>query len=94
SADDLTSAGIALGDRLDVRIPGRALRMPFVVSFGGVPKGKPLAYINSSGNFALAVNEGDFSKTYDLREDAAIIVRKMAPPAPGNQTPILESFRP
>jgi len=92
-ADDLTSAGIAIGDQLDVRIPGRTIRMPFVISFGDVAKGKPLAYINSSGSLALAINEGNFSSAYGLRQGAAIIVRKSDAPRKAGKS-VLEAPRP
>ena len=35
---------------------------PFCQTFGGVAKGKPLAYLNSLLQFSLALNQGDFAK--------------------------------
>jgi len=36
--------------------------MPYSQTFGEVPEGKPLAYINSLLQFSFALNQGDFAK--------------------------------
>lgn len=35
-------------------------------TFGEVPEGKPLAYINSLMNFSVAINQGSFSETFKI----------------------------
>lgn len=40
--------------------------LPFVHTFGDVPEGKPLVYINSLMNVSLAVNRGNFSYLYHV----------------------------
>ncbi len=55
------SATILHGDHLIY-----AGEMPFVDSFGDVPVGQPLAYINSLDNIALAINQGDFAATFSI----------------------------
>ena len=40
--------------------------MPFVRTFGDVPVGKLLLFINSSGYVALAINQGNFAETYQV----------------------------
>ena len=37
--------------------------LPYVRTFGDVPKGSPLLYLNSLGDVAFAINQGDFAKT-------------------------------
>ena len=39
---------------------------PYCQTFGAVPKGKPLAYLNSLLNYSLALNQGDFAKVYHI----------------------------
>lgn len=39
---------------------------PYSHSFGDVGKGKPLAYLNSLLQLSLALNQGDFAKTYHI----------------------------
>ena len=41
-------------------------KLPFARSFGEVPVGEALIYSNSLGNFALALNQGNFAKQYNL----------------------------
>ena len=52
-----------------------------VTAFGDVPPGEPLAYLNSEGRLALAVNLGDFRKRFGVREGMTILVTKTATPA-------------
>jgi S-adenosylmethionine hydrolase len=40
--------------------------MPYVRTFGDVPEGAPLLYLNSLLNVAFALNMGNFSQTYGL----------------------------
>ncbi|MCX5791497.1 MAG: SAM-dependent chlorinase/fluorinase [Elusimicrobia bacterium] len=60
----LRAGGLKEGDTLTVGLDGRVLQVPFVRTFGDVPKGAPLAYINSRGLFSLALNMENFSEKY------------------------------
>jgi S-adenosylmethionine hydrolase len=40
--------------------------MPYVRTFGDVPVGKLLLFINSSGYVALAINQGNFADTHQI----------------------------
>jgi S-adenosylmethionine hydrolase len=67
---------IHVGDKLDVAIyknnPGGypekkyQARMPYVETFGGVAKGKPLAYLNSLLQLSFALNMGNFSAAHKI----------------------------
>jgi S-adenosylmethionine hydrolase len=68
-SDMLTSLKIGNGDRVSVTIhEGEAVRatltMPYVRTFGDVPLGHPLVYVNSVGMVAIALNQKDFATTY------------------------------
>lgn len=75
--DALTSAGIQLGDHLRVECGGKAVEVPFVISFGYVKQGEPLGYLNSSGTFALAINMGNFAQKYGFKPGAKLTVAKV-----------------
>jgi S-adenosylmethionine hydrolase len=67
----MDQAGIHLGDSLTVRIRHRnrlafQARLPYVTTFGAVRPGRPLAYLNSLLELALALNQADFAATYKL----------------------------
>ncbi|HYF29956.1 MAG TPA: S-adenosyl-l-methionine hydroxide adenosyltransferase family protein [Chitinophagaceae bacterium] len=71
----VAKSGIAHGDSLDVIIlhksnPIFTGRMPFVRTFGDVPEGRPLGYINSLGNFSVAINMGNFADSFKVASGA------------------------
>jgi hypothetical protein len=64
------------GDKLRVRIlqNGKVVSTvtaPFENTFGGVAVGKPLVYLNSLLNVALALNQGSFAARYHVQSGAA-----------------------
>lgn len=75
--------GIAEGDRVEITIrkAGAVVWqqvLPFVRTFGDVPVGAELAFINSSGYLALAVNQGNFAEVHgiDSGREWTLAVRK------------------
>ena len=61
--------GVAPGERVAVRIlngdrPVFRGTMPYVATFGDVPVGETLLYLNSIDNVAFAINWGSFAETY------------------------------
>lgn len=40
--------------------------LPFVRTFGAVPVGEPLLYVNSLGNLAVALNQASFAETHGV----------------------------
>jgi S-adenosylmethionine hydrolase len=53
------------------------LVLPFVKAFDAVAVMKPLLYIDSrTGHLALAINEGDFAKSYGVTPPRPIFVPK------------------
>lgn len=63
--------GVAKGSALEVTILNQeqqvwAGMIPYVSTFGDVPQGEPLLYLNSVDNLALAINWGDFAATHGI----------------------------
>jgi S-adenosylmethionine hydrolase len=63
--------GVAKGAEVAVRIfnEGEQVfegRMPYVSTFGDVPEGETLLYLNSVDNVAFAINWGNFAATYGI----------------------------
>jgi S-adenosylmethionine hydrolase len=63
--------GVAKGEAVQVRIFNEGEQvfegaMPYVSTFGDVPEGETLLYLNSVDNVALAINWGDFAATYGI----------------------------
>ena len=64
--------GLKYGDSLEVIISRRdsavySGTVPFVETFGSVPQGKPLLYLNSLMNLSLALNLGSFADSFHVR---------------------------
>jgi S-adenosylmethionine hydrolase len=78
SSDDFQKLGYALQEKVTVQIGKKSYAVPYVKTFGDVPVGNPLLYIDSRGRVGIAVNQGDFSKTYHVSPQVSIFIpRKM-----------------
>ena len=65
------AAGIKVGDRVRVRIShGQTAlwndEVLFGTTFGSVPVGKPVLYVNSLNQLALAINQGNFAQRFSI----------------------------
>ncbi|MER6832217.1 SAM-dependent chlorinase/fluorinase [Streptosporangium sp. NPDC000563] len=69
---DLATLGVALGETLVVWLGRRRLSVPFKESFASVPPGEIVAFIDSAGLVALAVNSGDASQRLGLPPGAHV----------------------
>jgi len=75
TADELTSAGIKLNSLIDIVIGKYTLNVPLAVTFGQVSEGETLGYMNSDGTFALAINMGDFRKSYNVEPGTTLTLK-------------------
>ena len=67
----LKQIGLVEGDLVDVRIfKGDRLMdqvtAPLVATFGAVPQGQPLVYVNSLLKVSVALNQGDYAKAHGV----------------------------
>ena len=79
----IKKASINYGDSITVVIVHNSKsvfsgRLPFVRTFGDVPEGKSLGYMNSLGNFSVAVNMGNFADSFKVASGAewSIMLKK------------------
>ncbi len=75
--DRATFQGLKLGpgDYVTVRISnGEDLvlqqTLPYFPTFGSVPVGQPLMYLNSLNKVSLAINQGNFAETHNIQSGA------------------------
>jgi S-adenosyl-L-methionine hydrolase (adenosine-forming) len=68
--------GWAAGDRVRLRLSGRALEVPFVRAFGDVPRGAPLLFVDSREHVGLALNRASFARRYRVAVPCAIAIRR------------------
>ena len=67
------------GEMIHTRIGEREFDFPFVKTFGDVPVGKPLFYIDSRGRLGLAVNQGNFADAYKIHPPVPIVIYRKKP---------------
>ncbi|WP_214326473.1 SAM hydrolase/SAM-dependent halogenase family protein [Nonomuraea sediminis] len=72
AAGDLAALGVRLGDTLGVRLGRRQLSMPFRETYAAVPPGELVAFADSAGLIALAVNAGDAAQRLGLPPGAHV----------------------
>jgi S-adenosyl-L-methionine hydrolase (adenosine-forming) len=73
-ADEMAQAGIEVGARIEIETGGRTDAVRFVRTFADAAEGELLAYLDSYGSLALAVNRGDARARLGLGLDAAVRV--------------------
>ena len=59
----LAQAGIRLGDEVEVRVAGKTLTAPFLLTYGEVPRGRLAVCEDSFSTVTLAVNQGNAAAT-------------------------------
>ena len=74
SGEEFRSLGYGFGDTVRVKLGSEEMTLPFVKTFGDVPLGKPLLFIDSRGRFSLAVNQGDFARTYNIKPPVSLVI--------------------
>jgi S-adenosyl-L-methionine hydrolase (adenosine-forming) len=72
--DDFKKLGYAYGDKVTLKIDQKDYTFPFHKTFGDVPVGQPLVYIDSRGRVGIAVNQRDFSKEYKISPPVPIFI--------------------
>ena len=74
----LDSAGLHVGDSLDVRLGARPMRLPWRATFSDVPNGKALAVMHSRGLLSFSINQGDFATKYGVKRGDPVSVRQLS----------------
>lgn len=74
----LTELGLKRGDAATVRLgnAGKRLRVPLADTFGDVPEGEPLLYVNSRGRVSLALNMGNFAEAHASGRGTQVTITK------------------
>jgi S-adenosylmethionine hydrolase len=73
-AETFSTLGYRVGDTVSVTLNGRPYKFPFVKTFGDVPVGKPLFYIDSHGRLSLGVNQRNFAEVYRITPPSELTI--------------------
>ena len=68
------------GDTLQLRLGAREFDIPFVKTFGDVPVGSPLVFIDSRGRLSFSLNQTNFAKTYNIKPPVDFTIRENKSP--------------
>jgi S-adenosylmethionine hydrolase len=68
--------GYRVGEKVRIKLGNADLAVPYVKTFGDVPVGQPLLYIDSSGLVSIAINRGNFAKAHHITPPVALFVAK------------------
>lgn len=86
---DLESAGIQLGDEVEMRCGGKTLHVTFTLTYGEVPRGRLALCEDSFRTITIAVNQGSAAKLLRAqRADPLVIARVHQSPPPPAPRPI------
>jgi S-adenosylmethionine hydrolase len=77
--EDFKKLGYSLGEKVTVKLDKKVFTFPYVKTFMDVPVGQPLLYVDSRGRLGLAVNQGDFSKVYEVTPHLPIFIPRKGP---------------
>jgi hypothetical protein len=70
----LDSAKFHVGDSLSVKIGARTFRLLWGNTFSDVPRGQPLAVMQSRGLLSFSINQGDFAKKFSVKRKDSVTV--------------------
>jgi S-adenosyl-L-methionine hydrolase (adenosine-forming) len=73
----LDSAGLHVGDSVDVRVGARQLRLPWRRTFSDVAVGAPLAVMHERGLLSFSLNQADFARRYAVKRKDSLAIRRL-----------------
>jgi S-adenosylmethionine hydrolase len=77
--DEFKNLGYALGDKVTVQINKKSVTLPFGKTFMDVPVGDSLLYIDSRGRVGVAVNQGNYSRKFNVEVPGQIFIPRKRP---------------
>jgi S-adenosylmethionine hydrolase len=78
--EEFKKLGYSLGDKVTVQINKKPVTVPYAKTFMDVPVGDSLLYIDSRGRVGIAVNQGSYSRKFNIQPPGTIFIpRKYTP---------------
>src|SRR5882724_2455194 len=81
--DEFEKLGYNLGDKIRVEINKKLVTLPYVKTFMDVPVGDALLYIDSRGRVGIAINQGNYSRKFDVTPPGTIFIPRKGAPIKG-----------
>jgi len=82
--EEFRKLGYVQGDKVPVQINQKPVIVPYAKTFMDVPVGDSLLYIDSRGRVGIAVNQGNYSRKFNIAPPAAVFIptKRTAIPPP------------
>jgi S-adenosylmethionine hydrolase len=68
--------GYNLGDKVTLEINKKSIMLPYVKTFMDVPVGESLLYVDSRGRMSIAINQGNYSRQFNVLPPASVFVAR------------------
>src|SRR5437899_2467920 len=72
--DEFKKLAYRLGDKVPLLIDKKPVTLPYVKTFMDVAVGDPLLYVDSRGRVGIAVNQGSYSKQFEVAPPGTIFI--------------------
>lgn len=76
SGEEFLKLGYVHGEKVHIKLGDDDMVLPFVRTFGDVPVGQPLIFIDSRGRFSLAVNQRNFARIYHIQLPVSLFIAR------------------
>jgi S-adenosylmethionine hydrolase len=81
--DEFKKLGYRLGDKIFLEINKKSVTLPYVKTFMEVPVGDALLYVDSRGRVGIAINQGSYSRKFNITPPATIFIPRKGAPIKG-----------
>jgi S-adenosylmethionine hydrolase len=78
--DDLKQLGYNAGDKVFLQMGKKAVALPYAKTFMDVAVGDSLLYVDSRGRVGIAVNQGSYSKKFNITPPGKIFIARKGVP--------------
>jgi S-adenosylmethionine hydrolase len=80
TGEQFKQLGYNLGDKILLQINKKPLALPYVRTFMDVPVGESLLYIDSRGRVGIAVNQGSYTRKFNIDPPGTIFIPRKGTP--------------
>ncbi len=81
--DNFKSLGYNLGDKVRIEINKKLVILPYAKTFMDVPVGDSLLYIDSRDRVSISINQGNYSKKFNVEPPAPLFIPRKGSPIKG-----------
>lgn len=83
AGDEFKKLGYRLGDKISVELNKKSVILPYAKTFMEVPVGDSLLYVDSRGRVGIAINQGNYSRKFNIAPPGTIFIPRKGAPLKG-----------